>query len=328
MNSSVLKKEMVLVASSIPPRIERAQDSTLGSASDIRERVIYSWRRHGFQIASINTAAEVDREAGLRKYFQECGIKSLCTPATPGALPPYLPNLHAMIAMACTKAQADIILLTNADIIFDLDDASLNAITGTQEKECFIAHRWDIDSLDGAPSASNGHSTSGYKGGKSLGQPRMNQAGFDVFIAHKSLFLKSLDFLPESLTFGMPWWDLLLPIAMQAAGGRIKLLNPRQFLHVRHQERSWGYRWYNKIGGQTVLEMKKKLEYSELGAGASSWLEATEDAYTRHRRPRYLLREFKVRLGRYRRSIWEEPMAGWLAEVQRITLSHVRDSNG
>jgi len=224
----------------------------------------------------------------------------------------------------CRVSSTTKIILTNADIIFRLNNNTLNTIENAEETNFFIGHRWDINHLRELQSFNEDAAAVSSQIEGSYSAPGMNHSGLDFFCASRKLFQEALDLISPSLTLGMPWWDLLLPIALQAAGGRLHCLDPKQFLHVRHEDRSWEYGWYNRIGARAVTHLQEEIGYRGESSPAWEWLKETEAAYNSHKLPLKRLRELKVRIGLYRRGMWQEPMNGWLAEVQNITLSHTR----
>ncbi len=303
---------MLTIATSIPPMLNRRASAADGITTDIRDEAINSWRNIGADIYSMNTSAELERNPDLRLFIEARDISILSVPST-SHQPGHLPNLRSSLQSICKHDCPGLIAIMNSDIILDFSNHDLDIIHKADETSFFVAHRCDISELEKRYTPVSDRSLgAGFK-------PCRN--GLDLFIAHRNLLLKSLRFLSPDLTLGLPWWDLALPVALLAAGGSMQHLDYRKVLHIEHDQRSWGTASFNRMGYSAVHHLRRSLTEHNPSSTAMLWLSATEWVKAKHSRPIQKLARLKLRAGRYRRGIWEEPLSNWLSETAELTQS-------
>jgi len=128
--------------------------------------------------------------------------------------------------------------VTNADIVFAPEIDIVNSYYNCFDEVCLLAHRTDCDSLPFIASSSSSVKTA---------QASVYFSGIDFVAATASSFKQILNYLSPELSFGLPWWDLYLPLSMLNIGKRLIHLDSRCFYHLRHFDR-WSVEKWNSIG--------------------------------------------------------------------------------
>jgi hypothetical protein len=249
---------------SIPP-VLRGEAFAASDPSSLHQRLIRSWLQAGFEPVSINTAFELDKHPDHHEHLKALGVGGLVVPATEGNYPPYLPNLRLALELAAERYPGEVLAITNADIFIDLDDSSHHQLRLLRHDGFLMAHRTDIDddTLFGLSPAERRQ--------LKLCEPFV--AGIDFIAARSETMRLATDFLSPDLTIGLPWWDLLLPMALFAVGATRSFLASDQFLHLKHEER-WDPRWLDQVGTRATRYLHRTIKTHKAPASAFVWASA------------------------------------------------------
>lgn len=231
----------MLLAVSIPPSVYRTADSGSDCVTDIRDLAIRSWRASGFSIFSLNTPEELRADRSLGEFLERQDVFSLQVSPSAQGQPKFLPNLKDAISGLLGESSEEVIALTNSDIHLALSEKDIQQIESLDNGSFIVSHRTDVVST--ASLFPNGNSGDG---------SRVYKYGLDLVIAHRSLLSDALAFTSPCLTLGLPWWDILLPIALLAVGGKLHHLDPVLVKHVKHDARAWNASWWNEIGREAT----------------------------------------------------------------------------
>jgi hypothetical protein len=229
-----------ILLTSIPPSLRGTKFST-GSPGSMQHYAIASWKSAGLRVVSMHSPTELLRCPHHAGNLKQNGIEVLEVPSTIGGYPDYLPNLQQGCLNLLSKYQGATIAITNADIIFSEPNHTRSLLENICDGSFVVSNRLDINEFP----AKN-----------SIGIPNRN--GFDFFASSSTALENAIKFLPSVLTFGLPWWDLYFPLAMLAAGAKVRLDDPRFYLHPTHQEGWTGDYWF-KIG---AIADREFLDYS------------------------------------------------------------------
>jgi hypothetical protein len=244
---------------SIPPSL-RGEIFADRSDSSLQHRIIRSWLEAGFKPISLNTPSELAANPSHQSALADAGVESLEVPSTGVGFPDYLPNLVASLRLVVDRFPGEVIALTNADIHIALQE-SVFAKLRDLEADCFLlSHRIDINdrSLFDMPIERR-------HGGEASFLP-----GIDFVAARSEAFKAALPFLGDELTIGLPWWDLLLPMALFAAGATKQHLSSLQFLHLKHSDR-WEVRWLDRIGATATRHLNASIQGFRAPVSAFVW---------------------------------------------------------
>jgi tetratricopeptide (TPR) repeat protein len=192
----------LLVTSLMPVRLE------------IQRAAVASWRRLGFDVASLNAPDEIDR---LRDQFEGVAFH----PATSDARAQFgrpLVYVDDMLAIRA-KASGGVGGLINSDIVLTHDADAVVSETLKLAKNAFIfGQRVEVDRLeDGAGSA-----------------PKLYLFGYDWFLFPTD---QAGDLAGAGMVFGAPWWDLWLPLRAKSIGMDIVNVRRPVALHESHPTR-------------------------------------------------------------------------------------------
>lgn len=267
---------------SVPP-VLRGEAFVDSDSSGLQHRLIRSWIEAGFKPVSVNTSSELSRFPGHRDHLLKAGVDVLEVPPTSGDYPSYLPNLRASILLAAERFPAEVIALTNADIHFRLNNSCFHSLQKLTHADFLVAHRLDVkdDALFDVS----------FDGSEHIGLARSFLPGIDFIAAQADTLREACTYLSPHLTIGLPWWDLLLPISLYAAGANRSFLESSCFLHVLHEER-WDPVWLSKVGILATRFLHRQIEAYKAPASAYVW----SLAYSSIVSPVQSLRVYKSRL--------------------------------
>jgi len=289
---------------SIPPSL-RGEIFADCPDSSLQHRLIRSWIAAGCKPISLNTSAELRANPSHQPALAKAGVESLEVPSTGEGFPDYLPNLVATLRMVVDRFPGEVIALTNADIHITLQ-MSVVARLRNLEADCFLlSHRTDIadQALFDLPIE------------RRQGSEDSFLPGIDFVAARAEAFKAALPFLGDELTIGLPWWDLLLPMALFAAGATKQHLSSLQFLHLKHSDR-WEVRWLDRIGATATRHLNASIQGFRAPATAFVWSLAYQKLVSPLQSPQVMKSRLRARLDylRQRRSC---PV--YLYDVLRMT---------
>jgi hypothetical protein len=228
----------------------------------LQGRIYRSWVDEGFVVMSCHTPQEIASQPEHIEAIGQLGVNILAAESSPSPFPDYLPNLRKAFTAFLAAVSPGLIAITNADIFFSIDPESHEAFKSLPRNVFMIAHRADIvkkELLAADPQAF----TSGIDYQPFYG-------GIDFLLVHSDLLEAALPFLADELTFGLPWWDLLLPMALIAAWGQPMHLNSLQFRHLCHDVQ-WNPRWFTTIGKKATSWLYEKIEPHKSSVKAYLW---------------------------------------------------------
>jgi len=289
---------------SIPPSL-RGEIFTDLPDSSLQHRLIRSWHEAGFKPTSMNTPSELKANPSHQTALARAGVESLQVPSTGVGFPDYLPNLTAALRLAVDRFAGEVIALTNADIHIALQESAANNLQALHP-DCFLlSHRTDVNDQT------------------FFDQPiELRHSGEDSFLpgidfvaARAEAYKAALPFLGDELTIGLPWWDLLLPMALLAAGATKQHLSCLQFLHLKHSDR-WEVRWLDRIGTTATRHMNASIKGFRAPATAFVWSLAYQKLVSPLQSPQIMKSRLRMRIDylRARRSCPD-----YLYDVLRMT---------
>lgn len=291
---------------SIPPRL-RGVDFANSSPDSLQHQIIKSWFAAGFQVISLNTVSELLANPLHRDALQQAGLEVLEVPPSKPDFPNYLPNLAAALGLASDRFAGEVLAIANADIHISLDQQSSSLLKDLQTDQFLLAHRTDIREADvfGLPIRDRQQAL----------QDEPFLPGIDFVAARAEAFRAALPFLGEELTIGLPWWDLLLPMALLSAGATKQHLNSLQFLHLRHSDR-WELGWQDRIGVSATQHLNAAIQGYRAPVTAFIWSLAYQKLTSRFQHPRILFSRLRSNLHQWRR---ERRGPVYLHDVLRMT---------
>lgn len=275
---------MLLIAS-IPPSLRGVKFSE--SANDsVQRQILQSWFNAGFTPVSINTFSELKLNPDHRDALEDAGVDVLEVPSRQG-FPDYLPNLVQSLKYIVKAFPDKTIALTNADIHITLDKNTSKQLNSLAPSCFLLSHRIDIDS----PSAFSVEIPERSKiiAGSSF------LPGIDFLAARPEALFRALPFLGDELTIGLPWWDLLLPMALLAAGASKSHLNNYCFLHIRHSDR-WNPNWLDRIGESATRHLNHSIKGYRSPSSAFLWALAYQRLTSPFQPPRIMYSRLKQSL--------------------------------
>ena len=246
---------------SVPPLL-RGEIFADSLAASLQHRLIRSWLDAGLKPVSINTSKELADHPRHAACLREAGVDVVIVEPTAGSYPSYLPNVRASIVKVASLFPGEVIAITNADIHILFDDRASQTLRNLDKASFLVAHRSDVadDSLFSQ--------TIAQRLSKGLNSPFL--PGIDFIAARAETFKAASDFLSPHLTLGLPWWDLLLPVALYAAGATRTFLESVYFLHVKHEER-WDPLWLDQIGTVATRYLDDQIKGYQSPAAAYVW---------------------------------------------------------
>ena len=289
---------------SIPPSL-RGEIFTDLPDSSLQHHLIRSWHEAGFKPISMNTPSELEANPSHRTALANAGVASLEVPSTGVGFPDYLPNLVAALRLVVDRFPGEVIAITNADIHIALQESVLANLRDL-ESNCFLlSHRTDVNdkALFDLPVEQR-------HGGEGSYLP-----GIDFVAARVEAFKAALPFLGDELTIGLLWWDLLLPMALFAAGATKHHLSSLQFLHLKHSDR-WEVDWLYRIGKTATCHLNASIQSFRSPAFAFVWSLAYQKLASPLQSPRVMKSRLGMRL-EYMRQGNSYPV--YLYDVLRMT---------
>lgn len=175
---------------------------------------------------SVNTAEELAGHPRHVPCLKDAGVEVVTVESSRGNYPAYLPNLRAVIIKAASLYPGELLAITNADIHVAFKPGVSHILSGLGKAEFLMAHQSDVDD------ASLFHQTIDQRLAKSLNSPFL--PGIDFIAARAETFKAASRYVSPALTLGLPWWDLLLPMALYAAVATRSFLDSSYFLHLKH----------------------------------------------------------------------------------------------
>lgn len=246
---------------SIPPVLRGVPFSGSDPAS-LQQRLIRSWMDAGFAVVSLNTPSELKSHPTHEECLRQLGVDVHVVPSSEGDFPAYLPNLRESLRLVSQRFPGEVLAITNADIHIQFDSPSQQRLARLAATDFLLAHRTDVEDesyLDLAIAE---------RRGQQLHTPFL--PGIDFIAARAETFKQAIPFLSPDLTIGLPWWDLLLPMALMAAGATRSFLASDQFLHTKHQER-WDPRWLDQVGSSATRFLHRQIKAFKAPASSYVW---------------------------------------------------------
>ncbi|MFM7675020.1 MAG: hypothetical protein ACKO5F_05445, partial [Synechococcus sp.] len=227
----------------------------------MQRQLIHSWFAAGFQPVSLNTASELNTHPRHRFALEAEGVEVLEVPSSNREFPAYLPNLACSLHLAVQRFPGEVLAITNADILFDLHHTTTGMLGRLPKDRFLLAHRCDVSDRSLIQHGATD---------RRLVEPRPFLPGIDFVAACSEAFAAALPFLGEDLTIGLPWWDLLLPIALFAAGATSQHLDSFQFLHLMHEDR-WDVQWLDRVGASATKHLNATIAGYKAPVTAFIW---------------------------------------------------------
>lgn len=304
---------------SIPPALRGAR-YTYDDEQSLQNHAIQSWKDSGFLPVSVNTSAELNRFPDHAQQLAHADVTVLSVESPATLYPDYLPPLKASLIKATEAFPDSTVAITNADIIFTGNILQDPAWKYLNKSTFLVAHRTDVDALPN-------HALSTTNDNDSRPNPSIYRSGIDVVIANAECFRSSLSFLSADLTFGLPWWDLYLPLALMACNLELHHLNPDQFLHLRHTDR-WDESWWNLIGKKATNHLALSLQSQQGSPGLDTWHDDVSRVYTPIRTLKKELRLLRSKLHAVSSgNRYTKPLDPQLIEIANLTESLVCDAS-
>lgn len=253
----------ILLLSTIPPRL-RGQEFDPFDPNQLQNRVLSSWKELTSLIVSIHTAHELDSNPGLSRSLASAGVIPISVSNPEGSSLQHLPHLNISLQWAAASHPNSIVVVTNSDIIISTTSDFRPSLCSLASDEVMLVRRLNVEHF----------------GEKNfIGQH--DNAGFDLFAFHASAIPRLLPFLPAVLQFGIPWWDLYLPLACISAG--LKLVKPSDSnccLHLNHSDRWNADRWFS-VGVRADAALQAALRKHSCTALSGSLNCCKRQAYLR-----------------------------------------------
>jgi len=195
---------------------------------DLQHAAIDSWRKLGFKVISLNSAAEASIVA---QNFPDISLTIVNRTAEATAGKPYI--FFDDVVAALSVEQATVCGIVNSDILLMADAGFADFIAETVGNGLVFGSRIDVESmadLDGEEYIS----------------------GFDFFFFNKA----SLEIFPKSeFCLGVPWWDYWAPFVSLITGLSCnELISPVAF-HLKHEAKWSGELFcdYGKMFAEKIL---------------------------------------------------------------------------
>ncbi len=195
-HQTVLKKQPIEIVTSIAPH-----------GVDKQQRAIQSWLELGFQVTSLNVAAEIER---LAPVFSHVNFVTPPRDGTPLCGKPLI-YFHDIIEYQRERAAA-VSGIVNSDIVIAGPQCIMRLIESAAHDGLLFGSRVDVESFD-----------------LLVGQWYLE--GFDFFFYNRDV----LDCYPPSpFMLGMPWWDYWAPAVPLTKGLPVKRLVSPLCYHQLH----------------------------------------------------------------------------------------------
>lgn len=240
---------MIPLFSSLPPKMNRFNESGDQIGESYYQSCLESWDKHGFSIISIN--AEGESQPSVKTKFNIERI-SLSRDARAVCGRP-LVYFSDFLRAAYHKTNGPIVI-TNADIELDISDQDLDVIASISRDEFICEARLDYP---------YGHKDRGV----------IYQGGFDFFVFHRD-HVEAM--LGNELVFGMPWWDHYVPVFLTARGlRRRRFENTSRIYHLDHEER-WDMERFFLFGNLFRKELDRLALRSDVSNSFTTMLRRIE----------------------------------------------------
>ena len=269
---------------SIPPSLRGEIFADCSDAS-LQHRLIRSWIAAGFKPLSLNTHLELKKHPAHRSALAKAGVDVLEVPPTGHRFPDYLPNLVAALGLVVDRCPGEVIAITNADIHIALLEPVASRLRDLEPDHFLLSHRTDVNDL----------ALFDLPIERRQGREDSYLPGIDFVAARAEALKAAIPFLGDELTIGMPWWDLLLPMALLAAGASKQHLNSLQFLHLNHSDR-WEARWFERIGTTATRHLIAAIQGFRAPVSAFVWSLAYQKLVSPLQSPQVMRSRLRMRL--------------------------------
>ena len=219
---------MIPLFTSVPPNFSRLQPDGRDLGNEYAVKCIRSWRASGFEPVTVNSSNEI-----LADVINAENIA--CIAVRRDASQQFgrpLIFLGDFISAACSYNMSGPVVITNADILLDMSDSIYQKIKNMQPGQCFVAKRYDIETMDSRKGIEYG-------------------LGYDFFAFH-SEDLKN--FACDDFVMGLPWWDHYLPVWMYLRGLQQLPIHEKFIFHLHHTER-WDFEKWVTLGGSFLKKV-------------------------------------------------------------------------
>ncbi len=207
---------------------------------DDQRAAIKSWQRLGFDVVSVNTAAEIEQ---LHLQFPDVRFQEARRSTIDLSGRPLIPI--AEILEALKQSGSDLVGIVNSDIVFDETNAFVDSIRREVGGSLVLGNRVDRDwsgSVDG----------------------RTYFGGYDFF------FLEAADithFATGDMVLGLPWWDYWMPLVAHLSGLTLKLLTGGRALHFLHPA-GYALASVEQLSSLFIRNIATSVKASSLAAGS------------------------------------------------------------
>lgn len=201
-------KPRMTLYTSLPPRLKRtAKGRELGTT--YQKACIDSWRTAGFDVVSLNTAAEIEAlsSSGLDIGFHEVEHAP--------------PHIGEMLNVA-REGASDVAGIINADCMLLAPDGIVASMIEAARDGLVMVERMNLDP-------------------ENLSVTGESCKGFDFFLFGKETLNHSN--FDDEIAMGTPWWDYWFPLSHQQAGKKLYLVAAPVLLHLDHIQ-NWNYETY------------------------------------------------------------------------------------
>jgi len=231
---NIIDRCAITIATSIIPR-----------NFELQRTAIDSWRKLGFKVISLNSAAEASLVA---ENFPDIPLTIVNRTAEAATGRPYIFFDDVMEALSAEGAA--VCGIVNSDIVLTADADFADFIAETVGNGLLFGSRLDVDAM------------ADLDGEKFI-------YGFDFFFFNKA----ALKIFPEAgFCLGVPWWDYWAPFVPLITGLSCKeLISPVAF-HVKHETKWAGelYCDYGKMFADRIAPLARDTEFAGRITGGSS----------------------------------------------------------
>ncbi|TAL82174.1 MAG: hypothetical protein EPN75_02645 [Beijerinckiaceae bacterium] len=203
-----LSRPRMTLYTSLPPSLNRtAKGRELGTT--YQKACVDSWRAAGFDVVSLNTAAEIEAlsAAGFDIGFHEVEHAP--------------PHIGEMLD-AAREGASDIAGIINADCMLLSPDGIIASMIEAAREGLVMVERMNLDPED---LSVTGESCQGFDLFL-FGRERLNPSNFD-----------------DEIAMGTPWWDYWFPLSHQQVGKKLYLVAAPILLHLDHRL-NWNHETY------------------------------------------------------------------------------------
>lgn len=228
-----MDSQPIVIATSIAPK-----------NIDKQLAAIQTWLQAGFEVISLNSAAEI---ALLRGQFEQVKFIPAPRDAQQKFGKPFV-YINDMLTQL-SGFDADIVGIVNSDIYFRNGAAIYSLVVEAYRNSVIFSSRVDIDSLDSD-------------------QGSVYRYGFDAFFFDRKL----VQCFPESeYCLGVPWWDYWVPWTGLKQGIPLKHIRGLELCHLTHKM-NYSMEIWRTVGVDFA---------DEFAPGFKDWL-STQSGFTEH----------------------------------------------